>query len=92
MLQAAAGHTFSESEAVKYTPEKMQQKILIFSLLTGLALMFITVFTTFVQESHHENHKGMTILDFLEMQLSESERLASDAERMCFLSGQRRCT
>ena len=80
--QAAAGHTLSENEMVKYTPERMKQKIFIFSLLTGLALMFITIFTSFVQESHHENRKGMSILDSLEMQLSESERFASDAEQM----------
>ncbi|MBR6089723.1 MAG: hypothetical protein IKP86_07305 [Anaerolineaceae bacterium] len=80
--QAAAGHTLSGSVTAKYTPERMKQKILIFSLLSGLALMSITVFTTLVQESHHENRKGMSILDSLETQLSESERLAAGAEEM----------
>ena len=80
--QAVRDHTLSDSEIVKYTPKRMKQKILLFSLLTGAALMLITVFTTFVQESHHENRKGTTILDSLEMQLSESERRADDARQL----------
>lgn len=57
-------------KAAGYTPEKIKKKILIFSLVSGLALMFITVFTTFVQESHHENRKGSSILDSLELQIA----------------------
>lgn len=63
----------SEKRSPEYTPKKMKQKILLISLLSGLALMFITIFTTFVQESHHENRKGISILDSLELQLSESD-------------------
>ena len=67
--RAVRDHTLSESETVKYSLAGMKQKILIYGLLTGFALMMITVFTTFVQESHHENEKGKSILDSLEVQL-----------------------
>lgn len=71
--------TIYESDRAKYTPEKMKQKLYIFSILSGLAIMLITVFTTFVQESYHENRKGMGILDSLELQLSESDFRGSAA-------------
>ena len=80
--RAAGSHTLSKSEAVKYSPERMKQKILIFSLFAGLALIFITIFTTFVQEYHHENREGISILDSLEMQLSESERRIRDDKEL----------
>ncbi|MBQ6343477.1 MAG: hypothetical protein IJI41_10160 [Anaerolineaceae bacterium] len=74
--------TISEEKTAGYSPEKMKQKNLLFSFLSGLALMFITIFTTFVQESHHENAKGISILDSLELQLAESDHRSDAAKQI----------
>lgn len=74
--------TITEKKAAGYSPEKMKKKILFFSLLSGLALMFVTIFTTFVQESHHENRKGISILDSLELQLTESDYRSEMAKQI----------
>ena len=69
-----------ENELIEKTPERVKHKAVLFSIIAGLFLFLIAGFTSFIQESHHENRKGSVILNSLEVQRSALEKLSKDAE------------